>query len=359
LGARQLGAVARYEVEHAIERQKSAKLQAAKSGKYGGGMRPYGYQADGVTIEPSERDVLLEMAERIISGESYRAIALDLNARGITTSRGGMWRALKIPAVVFRKRNFGIREHLGVDYPAQWPAMYDAETTEKLYAAAAARSELRKYRGRGRTHLLKGFLRCGVCGNGLTVYSCRQRDGSYVPAVACRTRDDVPGVMGCGGVKRNLAPINDLITKSVLFRLDSAALAELVAKAQQSGSLGRHLGEHQTQQARLREILDLYSTGELTFEEYRAAKTTATARLEALGREKDRSAVNSPIGGISLTTTLQDAWETHGLEWRRQLLNIVIDKIVVHPRPKRLGYRTPRYGRWIFDPELVTIDWRA
>ena len=66
LVARQLGAVARYEIEHAIERQKSAKLQAAKAGKYGGGMRPYGYKGDGVTIGPVERDVLLEMAERII-----------------------------------------------------------------------------------------------------------------------------------------------------------------------------------------------------------------------------------------------------------------------------------------------------
>jgi hypothetical protein len=40
-------------------------------------------------------------------------------------------------------------------------------------------------------------------------------------------------------------------------------------------------------------------------------------------------------------------------------VNLVINKIVVHPRPKTPGYRTPRYGRWFFDPELVTVDWRA
>lgn len=359
LVARQLGAVARYEVEHAMERQKAAKLQAAKAGKYGGGNRPYGYQKDGVAIEPSERDVLLEMADRIINGESYRSVAVDLNQRGITTSRGGLWRALKVQQVVFRKRNFGIREHLGTDYPAEWPAIYDADIREKLYAAGTARSELRKYRGRGRTHLLKGFLRCGVCGNGLTVFSCQQRDGSYVPAVACRTRDDVHGKIGCGGVKRNLAPIDDLIIKAVLFRLDSAALADLVAKAQESGSLRKHLAEHETQQNRLHEILDLYSTGQLTFEEYRAAKTVATARLETLGRVIDRAAANSPLQGISLTTTLDNAWTTHGLEWRRQLLNLLIDKVVVYPRPKTPGYRTPRYERWIFDPELIEVIWRA
>jgi len=359
LVARQVGAVARYEVEHAIERQKSAKLQAAKAGKYGGGKRPYGYAKDGVTIVPQERDVLIEMAERIIRGDSYRSIALDLNKRGILTSEGRLWRALKIPAVVFRKRNFGIREHLGRDYPAEWPAIYGDETAGRLYVASAAHTALKRQRGRGRKYLLKGFLTCGICGNGLTVFSCRQRDGSYVPAVACRTRDDVRGVIGCGGVKRNLAPIDDLITRAVLFRLDSEQLAHRLAQAQDNGPLKKRLAEHQAQQARLQEIIDLYSTGRLSFEEYRAAKTTATAHLDGLARAIDRAAANSPLQGISLATTLQESWETHGLEWRRQLLNILIDKIVVHPRPKTADYRTPRYERWIFDQSLIEIRWRA
>ena len=95
----------------------------------------------------------------------------------------------------------------------------------------------------------------------------------------------------------------------MLFRLDSEQLAHRLAQAGDNGPLKKRLAEHQAQQARLQEIIDLYSTGELTFEEYRAAKTTARARLEALGREIDRSAVNSPFGGISLATTLQEAWE--------------------------------------------------
>ena len=205
----------------------------------------------------------------------------------------------------------------------------------------------------------KGFLVCGICGNGLTVFSCQQRDGSYVPAVSCRTRDDVHGNIGCGGVRRNLAPIDDLITKAVLFRLDSGALADLVARAQESGTLRKHLAEHKTQQNRLNEILELYSIGQMTFEEYRAAKTTASAHLDGLARQIDRAAANSPLEGVSLTTRLEDAWQAHGLEWRRQLLNVVIDKIAVHPRPRTPGYRTPRYERWFFDPELIEIRWRA
>ena len=148
--------------------------------------------------------------------------------------------------------------------------------------------------------------------------------------------------MGYGGVKRNLAPIDDLITRAVLFRLDSEQLAHRLAQAADNGPLKKRLAEHQAQQARLQEIIDLYSTGGLSFDEYRTAKTIAMARLEALGREIDRSAVHSPLRGLTLTTTPQEAWETHSLEWKRQLLNLLIDKIVVNPRPQTPGYRTPR-----------------
>jgi site-specific DNA recombinase len=43
--ARQLGAVARYEVEHMVERQQRAKLQVATDGGWRGGRRPYGYES--------------------------------------------------------------------------------------------------------------------------------------------------------------------------------------------------------------------------------------------------------------------------------------------------------------------------
>jgi hypothetical protein len=42
--------------------------------------------------------------------------------------------------------------------------------------------------------------------------------------VDCKRQDDRPG-MGCGGVKRNLPPIDYLITEAVLYRLDSVIAA--------------------------------------------------------------------------------------------------------------------------------------
>lgn len=74
--ARIIGAAARYEVEHMIERQRAAKLQAAKDGKYLGGQRPYGFEPQRVAIREPEASVLRLMAEAIIAGSSYRTVAL-------------------------------------------------------------------------------------------------------------------------------------------------------------------------------------------------------------------------------------------------------------------------------------------
>ena len=41
--ARMLGATARYEVDHGIERQRRAKQRSAEAGKWKGGRRPYGF----------------------------------------------------------------------------------------------------------------------------------------------------------------------------------------------------------------------------------------------------------------------------------------------------------------------------
>ena len=49
--ARIMGAVARGEVEHMIERQKSAKERIGKAGAWQGGPRPYGYRKDGPSIK--------------------------------------------------------------------------------------------------------------------------------------------------------------------------------------------------------------------------------------------------------------------------------------------------------------------
>src|SRR5437588_11807193 len=52
--ARTLCAWARFESEHKGERVRAARRQAVEQGRWQGGCRPFGFEADGTTIRPAE-----------------------------------------------------------------------------------------------------------------------------------------------------------------------------------------------------------------------------------------------------------------------------------------------------------------
>src|SRR3954469_2636912 len=75
--ARMLGSAGRYEVEHMIERQQAAKLQAATAGRWKGGRRPFGYEPDGVALREAEAAEIRRATDDLLAGMSLHAIARD------------------------------------------------------------------------------------------------------------------------------------------------------------------------------------------------------------------------------------------------------------------------------------------
>ncbi|WP_075863327.1 recombinase family protein [Gordonia sp. CNJ-863] len=153
LVARQLGAVARYEVEHMIERQRAAKLDAARQGKYLGGQRPFGFEPQRVGIREDEAEILRDMARRVIDGYSFRTVAVDLNRRGITTQHGKTWTALKVRNLLIRPINAGIVLHQDVEYEAQTPAILTRDEWTQLNAAIRENRQRSSHPGTFRVHL--------------------------------------------------------------------------------------------------------------------------------------------------------------------------------------------------------------
>lgn len=358
MGARIYGAVARHEVEHGIERQKAAKLQAAQAGKPSGGNRPYGYEQNGMVIIEDEASVVREAIDRFISGDSWRSISADLNKRNIPTAKGNRWSPINVRNVAVRPRNISIRTHNGNEYPAQWPALISMETWEDLQIAIKKGIALYGSRGYSRVHLLTGFVFCGNCGNRMNIINAQNRDGSYVPAFSCRKHDDARGEVGCGKVKRRKAPVEELVIESLMYRLDTPVLTELVEGSKSATPELKALMRERDQQAhRLQEILNLYSTGDMDFNEYKVAKTTAQARLDELGRELDRKTSKATIANIPAGQSVQEAWDKADLPWRIQLVDALIDKVLIHP--KQMGDQKYRYKDYIFNPERVEIIWKA
>ncbi|HEU5405534.1 MAG TPA: recombinase family protein, partial [Gaiellaceae bacterium] len=82
--ARILGAVAKKSSDDTSRRIRRKHLEIAAEGRVsGGGSRPYGYEADKVTLRPAEAAVVAECAKRLLAGEPVRSIAQDLNERAI------------------------------------------------------------------------------------------------------------------------------------------------------------------------------------------------------------------------------------------------------------------------------------
>jgi len=168
--ARMLGAAAQHEVDHAKERMKRAKAQMAADGKYRGGMRPFGYEADGVTVRPEEAEVVREAATAVLAGRSLAAVARDLSERGLTTSRGKPWTYGRLRDVLVRPRNAGLlatgradRGEAVIERPAAWPAIMAEETWRAVYALLNDPAR-RKQQGNLPRWLGSGLYRCGLCG---------------------------------------------------------------------------------------------------------------------------------------------------------------------------------------------------
>lgn len=73
--ARILGSVARQEVEHKAERTRRAHLQAAQQGRWRGGARPFGYEADAVNVREDEAAELVRMSEAVLAGQTLGALS--------------------------------------------------------------------------------------------------------------------------------------------------------------------------------------------------------------------------------------------------------------------------------------------
>ncbi|MGO2311716.1 recombinase family protein [Brachybacterium tyrofermentans] len=179
--ARTLGNLAQYEVDHATERTRRAKADAAVQGKYRGGPRPYGFEPDGVTVRETEAEAIRWATEAIIAGRSLRAVAREMNERGYRTSGWGKnsppkeWNYQRLRAMLVRPRNAG-HVHTGraeqgeatITKENAWEAIVTDEQWRAVYGILTDPSRSRRT-GNTPRHLGSGIFRCGRDGCGATL----------------------------------------------------------------------------------------------------------------------------------------------------------------------------------------------
>ena len=344
----------REESKKLSDRIRDVRAREAREGKPRISGRPYGYSCSGLhpedcevggcrhdgtmSLVASEHQVILEVVERVLLGESLWRIANDLNDRGIRSARGGEWRTNLLTRFLTNPRYVGLREHNGVVVAeGQWERAIDRSTWDRLQEALKNRPTAGPRRFGARTYPLVGFLFCSKCGGKLR--SIRKQNGRR--AYYCRKG---AGLGGCGGISTIADPVEDEVRQYVIGKLcDPAYRKQLVRLAEtaadESESLADQLADAEAQRDML---LDLYLEKKVTKVAYERRYAALTETIEALGRRAFAAPEQSVLRDLPPTVEqLAVLWDDKGIGFQRQLIDLVIQRVEVLPGQQ---------GRKTFDP---------
>lgn len=364
-----------------IKRKKAAR---ARQGMASGGPRSYGYTPDGLRLVPGEVAVLVEAKDRYLAGETVRDIVRDYYQRGLRGTAGQAWRVENFQRLLFHRRyvesgghptqtlndgsakhlcapdckvKHGIRVHNGAEYPAVWPAIFTRDEWNRMEARRKARAQRWPGRGRqvGRQYLLTGLVFCGQCGAYMVGSRRKLPSGEWQRRYRCKKYDNYGQTVGCGKLFRGADPLEAWIAEAVLYRFETPEIMASLAEPEGEDRTDELVQAYQEAKENLDQMVADYASRLLTREQFALAKGIAengveTAR-DALAKYQTRNVgIRLPEPGM-----MREVWQTAGLDWRHQVIALLVEKIMV--LPGHPGFH--EWRGWRFDPKYVRVVWRV
>ncbi|MFD4751830.1 recombinase family protein [Streptomyces sp. NPDC058426] len=342
--------ILRIEVAHACRssddtsrRLKSALAERAEAGMPHSGKRRYGYEADGMTIKDDEAEIVREVFDRYLRGQSPVAIALVLHKRGIKTVYGKEWTQGTVRALLDSRHVAAIRMHQGEEAgPGKWPAIIDAGTWAEARARREYRSaihqtnlELRRF------YLLRGLVMCKRCG---TLMSGTKVGA--VPSYQCTRKsrnDDKKCVRRIAAVK-----LEEFVTEAAIDLLSRLTVSGQLASATTPTNASTEAVE--ADQRQLAELNHMWAAKEVSTAEYRVMRKEITDRIA----KAQRRLVVRPVKLLEGMTGpgAKAAWEAEGMtdERRNAVLRFLFSGVVIDASSKPSG---------VFDWDRIDIEQNA
>jgi len=341
--ARIVSAIARKDSDDSSTRLRRKHAELAVAGKVaGGGPRPFGYETDRVTVNPTEAAIVREIATRILAGDSLRSVAVDLNSRGARTTQGNEWDSSGIRRILTSARWSGRREHGGEFFDAQWEGIITPEDSDRLRRLLGSRTQASRRTPR-RYLLTGGLLRCGRCDTPMISRPNAKGDRRYVCAKG-------PSLAGCGRMSAIAEPLEAFIVEAVLYRLDTPELNAALAdtRTQQTELAGLHdliAGD----EAMLTDLATDHGKRVISRAEWMAARQPIQERIDQNSRRLSRISPTTAIDGYAGNAALlRPAWNGLPISRQQAIVRVVIDHITAHPAKPGKG----------FDPDRFEPTWR-
>lgn len=377
------------EVDRLQERIARKKLEDAREGKYPGGRRTYGLgQVIGVDpktgkevrdwtkLVEAEVNVIREVADRLLAGQSQLLIVQSLNQRGIPTTKDTGWKIGKLKRTVMNEsyvtfdddthpsdcpclknpQGNGTRIHGSDRHRAEWPGIFTA-AEHGVLANYFNANPFSWQQGQtiARRYMLTGITFCGTCGAAMTgqkkVYRTKQ---GYVSQrrYHCKKYSTSGEQVGCNKVFRIADPVDKLVSDAVLMRFDSPEVAEALAPTADRERARELTQVLITLNSRK---LDLAREHALTpYEDYGVMLGVIKSRMDATKVELDNlRTVAAKKAAVEALGDLRARWDSASLEWRSSVVRLLVKRVVIYPG--RSGGKL--YEGWRFDPDLVQVDW--
>ena len=360
MNARIQAAVARHETEHNIERLRSARVQKVGRGEWVGGRRPFGYEADGVTVNQAEADALRWAASHVLAGMSLNAIVAKLNGQGIRTSTGKPWKPTELRRALVRPRNAGLIQHRTCGQKqepgkhhhtekcseivgrAEWPAILDEDTWRGVCATLSDPAR-RTNTTTARKYLLAGLARCGVCGDPVRSFSASAKRRPVRPVYTCRTGKHVI----------RTAEEVDRFVEEVVVGILTKRGAELLAPDQTGDTSALHLRDAALR-ARLDELGRLAGEGVIDAGQLVQATTAIRTQREQITAQLAAMSRGSVLAGVADAADPAKVWTGLDLSRKRAVVDVLMTvTILPAKRGRRPGWRP---GDSYFDPDTVRIE---
>jgi site-specific DNA recombinase len=344
-------AVANKSSRDTARRVRAAAADRAVNGRHHGGVRAFGYTADGKGLVPAEADALRDAYGKVLAGVSLGEITRDLQRRGVPTVKGAPWSTRAVRDALLRPRNYGARVYrdercrvgphdhaiVGMGSPAL--AIIDEDTWRAVHAILT--DEGRKMAtGNSAAYLLSGIARCGGCGETVVSGGVRaEKSGARRRVYRCRHG---------GHVTIRGDWVDQFVSEVVIERLGRPDAADLFADDERPDA-----AELRDQARALRVRID---ETRAAFEDLRVPVAQTKATMERLTARL--AEVEAALAQTSRAPVLADLVSAEDVRavWGRLPLarqRAVVDVLMT------LTLRPGGVGRKYFDPERVEVMWKA
>jgi len=369
--------------DYISEKVRSHAKHRASDGRWHGGHPGYGFDyvpvvrdGEGEELEPEQMTINEEQAkiirEQVVwqilrGGRSGRigTICEDLNRQKVWTREGRRWRQGNLHPILVKPAIAGLIKH--PDKPefvrSVWGTFVECSQhpgSNDCFGAIVSEHDWRKLQlilsqpGRTRnpvtSALLTGYVYCGNPKCGKKLVATRDNRGKRV--YQCK-RDSHRE--GCGSIKRLADPIDQMVTEAVIATLEDADDFTIpIPEGDDFSALDAEKKRLEERQAQL--AIDHYRLNVIDRVPYLAANEALASDIAAINRKLDRATTHRHVKELPVGEVAQEEWNAHAddLAWRRELVGMLIEKIIVKPMQHRHIPVHPDFGAR-FDPDSVEI----